>query len=169
MFPSAIQDGHIAFISLRDIGYFIRYTFDHRAETSARTLDVAGELISWDDMAKTFTKVTGHPAVHKRQTFDEWWENLTGSDAPVAQESVKGDGSTTFKQNFTAFFKMWRDDIIVRDMGWVKSIHPKLQRVEDWMRENNYDGSVVEAFRKTDHVDNKGRGVSVNIEQVKNL
>ncbi|KZP15168.1 NAD-P-binding protein [Athelia psychrophila] len=161
VFPSTVQDGHVALISLRDIGYFIRYTFDHRTETSAQTLDVASELITWDDMVKTFTKVTGQPAVHKRQTFDDWWKNCTNVDSPV------GDGSPTFKQIFTGFFKLWRDDIVVRDMEWIRSIHPKLQSVEDWMRENNYDGSVVESFRKAGQVDQ--RGVGVNIEQVKTL
>ncbi|KZP13095.1 NAD(P)-binding protein [Athelia psychrophila] len=158
VFPSPVQDGHVALIALRDIGYFIRYTFDHRAETSAQTLDVAGELITWDDMVKTFTKVTGQPAIHKRQTFDDWWKNYTNVDSPV------GDGSPTFKQIFTGFFKLWRDDIVVRDMEWIRSIHPKLQSVEDWMRENNYDGSVVESFRKAGQVDK--RGVGVNVEQM---
>ncbi|KZP13114.1 NAD(P)-binding protein [Athelia psychrophila] len=162
VFPSPVQDGHVALISLRDIGYFIRYTFDHRAETSAQTLDVAGELITWDDMVKTFTKVTGQPAVHKRQTFADWWKSYTNTDTPLAREGVRGDGSATFKQSITAFFKVWRDDIVVRDMEWIRSIHPKLQSVEDWMRENNYDGSIVESFRKAGHASN---GVSVNVEQ----
>ncbi|KAF7980906.1 hypothetical protein HWV62_36099 [Athelia sp. TMB] len=167
VFPSPVQDGHVALISLRDIGFFIRYTFDHRAETSAQTLDIAGEMTTWDDLVKTFTKVTGQPAVHKRQTFDEWWKNYTNTDVPLASENVKGDGSTTFKQNFTAFFKLWRDDIVVRDMEWIKGIHPKLQSVEEYMRETKYDGSVVDSFRKVNYAEKRGAGV--DIEQVKTL
>ncbi|KAF7978326.1 hypothetical protein HWV62_947 [Athelia sp. TMB] len=167
VFPSPVQDGHVGLIALRDIGFFIRYTFDHRAETSAQTLDIAGEMISWDDLVKTFTKVTGQPAVHKRQTFDEWFKNYTNSDNPVAVEFVKGDGSTTFEENMTAFFKLWRDDIIVKDMEWIKSIHPKLQGVEEYMRETKYDGSVVDSFRKVNFTDR--RGVGLNVEQVKTL
>lgn len=116
-------------------------------------------------MVKTFTKVTGHAAVHKRQTFDEWLKNFTNTDVPLATDNVKGDGSTTFKENSTAFFKLWRDDIIVRDLDWIKSIHPKLQSMEDWMRENNYDGSHVENFVKPDHPDK--HSVGVNVEQIK--
>ncbi|KAF7980901.1 hypothetical protein HWV62_36089 [Athelia sp. TMB] len=167
VFPSPVQDGHVALIALRDIGFFIRYTFDHRAATSAQTLDIAGEMITWDDLVKTFTKVTGQPAVHKRQTFDEWWKNYTNIDNPMATEFVKGDGSTTFKENMTAFFKLWRDDIVVRDMEWIKSIHPKLQSVEEYMRETKYDGSVVDSFRKVNHADK--RGVGLNVEQINTL
>lgn len=118
-------------------------------------------------MVKTFTKVSGHAAVHKRQTFDEWWKNFTNVDTPFAKDSVKGDGSTTFKENFSAFFKVWRDDIVVRDLDWIKSVHPKLQSVEDWMRENNYDGSHVESFVKPNY--SEKRGVGVNVEQIKSL
>ncbi|KAF7978327.1 hypothetical protein HWV62_949 [Athelia sp. TMB] len=167
VFPSPVQDGHVGLIALRDIGFFIRYTFDHRAETSAQTLDIAGEMTTWDDLVKTFTQVTGQPAVHKRQTFDEWWQNFTNTDNPLATENVKGDGSTTFKQNTTAFFKLWRDDIIVRDMEWIKSIHPKLQSIEEYMRETQYDGRVMNSFWKVNHPDQWG--VGLNVEQVKSL
>lgn len=168
VFASPIEDGHVAMIVLPDLAFFVRYTFDHRADTSAQNLDVTGEMVAWEDLVKTFTKVTGQPAVFKRQTFDDWWKNFTNVDKPVANERTHGDGSTTIRQNFTAFFKLWRDDIISRDVDWIRSIHPKLQSVEGYMRETNYDGNLGKLTLLKSTEDGKG-GLSVNFDQAKTL
>ena len=146
-------------IALADIGFWARYSFDHCVETSSKNLEVASEMVTPDMITESFTKVTGLPAVHKRETIDEWWENFSGVDGPVASErKVRhvcmcralglililqiGDGSTTTRQNFSGSLSMYRDDIITRDMDWVMSIHPNSYTLERWMRENNYNGSM---------------------------
>ncbi|KAF9498396.1 hypothetical protein BDN71DRAFT_1493995 [Pleurotus eryngii] len=60
--------------------------FDHRTETSEKDLEVASDMVGWDYLVKTFTEVAGHPAVHKRQTQDEWCLNWKDADKPVANE-----------------------------------------------------------------------------------
>lgn len=59
-------------VALADIGFFSRYTFDNREITSGKDLEVASEVIGWDDLAKTFTKVTGEKAIYLPLSLDEW-------------------------------------------------------------------------------------------------
>ena len=154
VFASPIWDGHMPMIALSDLGFWARYTFDHRAESSAQDFEIASEMVGWDQVVEAFTRVTGQPAVFKKQTVDEWWENFEGVDNPVANERRVPDGSTTFRQNFSSFWKQWKDDIITRDMGWIKSIRPKSHTVESWMKETGYTGKI-------------GRGVLKNVEDGK--
>jgi len=142
VFASPVGDGHVPMIALSDLGWWARYTFDHRTETSGKDLEIASEMVGWDDLVKTFTKVTGKPAVFKRQTVDQWWGNFTHIDGPVASEKKEGDGSTTVRQNFSSFWRLYRDDIIQRDVEWLRRVHPKGKTVESWMREHNYTGEL---------------------------
>jgi len=64
--------------------------------------------------------------------------NFYGTDKPVAQDTRRG--STTWKANFTAWWSQWRDDIIKRDMDWIRKTHPNGHTLESWMRENHYTG-----------------------------
>lgn len=92
---------------------------------------------------QTFTKVTGKPALFKRQSLDEWWGNFDeGIDNPVASDKKRGDGSRTIRDNFSAFWRVLRDDVVQKDMEWIRSVHPGTYTLEQWMRENNYGGRV---------------------------
>lgn len=128
-------------ITLSDLGFWARYTFDHRAETSAKDLEVTSDMVGWDYLVKTFIKVTGQPAIYKRLSLDEWWGNFVNVDRPLAIEPVP-DGSTTMKENFSCFWRQFRDDILTRDMDWIRSIHPKTHTLESWMKATNYTGRI---------------------------
>ncbi|KAJ7753955.1 hypothetical protein DFH07DRAFT_823750 [Mycena maculata] len=140
VFATPAGNAKLPLIVLRDNGLWARWTFDHRAETSGRDLDVVSELVRWDDLVKTFTKVTGKPAVYRSLTLDQWWANFDDrANNPMASDKKRGDGSTTIKQNFSAFWRVLRDELIIdKDMDWIRSIHPETYTLE---RENNYDGT----------------------------
>lgn len=145
VFASPIGDGHIPFIALADIGWWVRYTLDHREATSGKELKVASEMVTWDLLAETFSKVTGIPSVHKRLTLDEWFNCISGTERPVANEKKEGDGTMTIRQSFSGFFSMWRDDVVTRDMKWVKSVYPKGHTLESWIRWYKYEGKIGSA------------------------
>ncbi|KAJ7707753.1 NAD(P)-binding protein [Mycena rosella] len=142
VFATPVGDGYIPMIALRDIGFWARWTFDHRSETSAKDLEIASEMVQIGKLVETFTRVTGKPAVYKRLTIDQWWDNFTGGDSPIANERVYGDGSTTTRQNMSAMCRLWRDGFVKRDMEWIKKTNPNSYTVESWMRENNYSGQM---------------------------
>lgn len=168
VFASPVGDGHVSFIALSDLAFFVRYTLDHRTETSGKNLEVASAAVGWEDLVKTFTKVTGQPAIYKRQTLDEWWLNFTNIDKPVANEMPEGQGYTTTRQNFSAFWRMWRDDVATRDFEWLKSIHPELKTLEQWMRETDYQGVIVKSPLLKNMEDGKGL-IRINLEKVNAL
>ncbi|KIY46670.1 NAD(P)-binding protein [Fistulina hepatica ATCC 64428] len=139
VFASAIGDGHVPMITLTDLGYFARYAFDHRESLSAEDIKVTSDVVGWDYLVETYTKVTGQPAVHVRQTMDEWFNNFKAENLamPLAPYDPQG---TTRLQNFTSWWAQWHDDLIKRDMDWIRSIHPNVMSLETWMRKTNYTG-----------------------------
>ncbi|KAI0785596.1 NAD(P)-binding protein [Abortiporus biennis] len=145
VFATPARNARIPMIALSDLGYFARYTFDHRQETSGQELETVSDMVSCDHLVSTFTKVTGQKAVVLHQTMDEWMANLVNVDRPLvnglAQDSSLGHG-ITWRQNFTAFWALFRDGIVQRDLDWLRSIHPKIHTLESWMRETNYNGEL---------------------------
>ena len=141
VFATPVGRGHVPMTALADLGYFARYAFDHREETSGVDMKIASDMVGWDYLARTFEKVTGRRAEVVYQTVDEWFENFEGVEDPVANER-KHDGSTSWRQNFAAWWALWRDDVIVRDMVWVRRVHPRALTLERWMRGNNYTGEL---------------------------
>ncbi|KAF7374914.1 NmrA domain-containing protein [Mycena sanguinolenta] len=135
VFAVPTGDGKFPLVTLKDIGWWTRYTFDHRAETSGQDLAIASHVVGMDEIAKTFTKVTGKPAVYKPQTLEEWWNNF----GPQVNSFI-GSGSMTIKQNFSGFWNTFGGELVPRDMDWIRSVHPGTQSLEDWMRETNYTG-----------------------------
>ncbi|KAJ7035006.1 NAD-P-binding protein [Mycena alexandri] len=142
VFATPVGDGHLPLIALEDIGFWARWTFDHRSESSGKDLEIASQMVQMQEVVETFTKVTGKPAIYKRLTIDEWWGYLTGGGTPIASERQSGDGSTTVRQNMSALLRQWRDDLIHRDMEWIRKTNPKGYTLESWMRAHNYTGEM---------------------------
>jgi len=140
VFNAPIGDGHIPMSALVDIGFFARYTFDHRAETSGKNLEIASEWVGWEYLVATFTKVTGHKAVYNRETLEEWLSHTENTEKPVAAEGAPG--STSWGENFTGWWNAFRDDLNKRDMDWIRKTNPKGYTLERWMIENKYDGTL---------------------------
>ncbi|KAF8191659.1 NAD-P-binding protein [Mycena galopus ATCC 62051] len=141
VFASQMEDGKMSMMTLKDVGFWTRWIFDHRAETSGQDLNVASDMLDWDTLVATFTRVTGFPAVHLRLAPEDWWSYFIGAETtPMASTATRGDGSTTVKENYTRWWAVYRDNMIERDMDWIKSIHPGTQSTEMWMRETGYTG-----------------------------
>jgi len=164
VFATPIQAGQVPMIALADLGFFARYSFDNRARVSGKELEVTSELVGWDHLVATFTRVTGKKAVVLNQSLDEWVENFTNVDMPVANE--EGAGTTTWKQNFSSFWRLWRDGIITRDMDWIQSVNPKGHTLEGWMRETGYTGDFSPGLLKNNE---DGKSVGIDWERVRKL
>ncbi|KAJ6509697.1 NAD(P)-binding protein [Mycena vulgaris] len=143
VWAAPLEDARVPLIALKDLGWWARWTFDHRAEASARELNVTSECIAWDQLVETFTRVTGRRAVYRRLSLDEWFANFDESvDDPISNEKRRGDGSTTIRENMGAFWRVMRDGLIDKDMAWVRSVHPGTYTLERWMRESGYNGEA---------------------------
>lgn len=145
IFAAPIGIGHVPMIALSDLGYFARYTFDHRELTSAKDLEVASDMVAWDYLVSTFQKVTGKKAIAVYQTANEWMANFKNTHLPVAYERSPGDG-LTWKQNFTGWWNAFHDDILTRDMEWIREVNPNGHTLESWMRVESYTGDQPQTF-----------------------
>ncbi|TFY62991.1 hypothetical protein EVJ58_g3514 [Rhodofomes roseus] len=138
VFATPVGNGHVPMIALEDLGFFARYAFDNREITSAQDLEIATDKVGWEYLKATFEKVTGQRAEVIYQSFDDWCKNFKNVDIPVANERPVGDGSTTWRQNFRAWWSMWRDDLIQRDYEWLRRVNPNGYTLESWMRAKQY-------------------------------
>ena len=172
VFASPIGDGHVCMTALEDLGFFARYAFDHRASVSGKDLEIASDWVGWDYLVSTFTEVTGQKAEYLRQSLDGdggagWFGNWLHTDRPVANERTYGDGSTTWRENFTGFWAMWRDDVNRRDWTWIRKTHPRGYTLESWMRAKEYRGLAHEAEVLKNREDEKS--VAPNHERIREL
>ncbi|KAJ7802051.1 NAD(P)-binding protein [Mycena olivaceomarginata] len=152
VFAAPVANGQIPMIALKDLGC---------------ELNITSERVGWDYLVETFTKVTGKPAVFKPQSLDEWWKNFDdGVNDPVASDKTRGDGSRTIRDNFSAFWRVLRDDIVQKDMDWIRRTHPGTYTLERWMRENDYQGRTGAVLKNAQ----EGRGKwGLNTDVVKLL
>jgi hypothetical protein len=143
VFDLPIGNGHAPVISLRDIGWWVRYTFDHRSQNSGKELKIATEMLTGDGLAETFTRVTGIPAIYKRLGVNEYFEQsgIEGLDKPMASED-RGENPFSIRENLSGLYWTWRDNLIERDMEWIRKVHPGGYTLESWIRETGYDGTT---------------------------
>ncbi|KAL6306888.1 NAD(P)-binding protein [Sparassis latifolia] len=166
VFATPIGTGHVPMIALSDLGFFARYTFDHRALTSAAELEVASDMVDWEYLLATFKKVTGQKAVIVHQSFDEWVMNLNNTDAPIANEQkVLESAQTTWRENFSGWWSLFRDNMIKRDMQWIRSVNPHATTLEAWMREKDYKGESAFLLKNSEDA----KSISVNRERASQL
>ena len=95
-------------------------------------------MLGWDELVETFKRVTNLPAAYKDVSYDEWIDKIPMKDAPLARDVPTG---TTFRDNFRAWWRLYHDDIIERDMKWIEKVNPERVTIEKWMKETGYDGT----------------------------
>ncbi|KAA1474972.1 nmrA-family protein [Dentipellis sp. KUC8613] len=144
----------VALIALDDLAWWVRYSFEHIDKAAGQDFTIASDEVSFPTFVKQFTAVTGKPAVHIQPTPEGWFDIVVDPDRPLAGMNRAGDGTTTVRQNFTAWWHWWHDSAKLWpvDMQWVRSVHPGTLSVEDWMRKIHWDGSLDLATLKSGEV-----------------
>lgn len=101
VFVSPVGNGSVPMIALADLGFWARFSFDNRAQVSGKELKVISQYVKWegpDGLVETFKRITGQKAVYVPQSVEEWMNNFTTTDIPVAADTSEG---TTWRKNFT--------------------------------------------------------------------
>ncbi|KAI1178952.1 hypothetical protein F4777DRAFT_575603 [Nemania sp. FL0916] len=161
-FPAAVEDGiatwhvplgangAVPFVALDDVGVYAKYLFDNfDGAADGLDLEVAIEHVTFEEYARAFTRVTGQPAQWIDGDVDAHLTAIWGAGAerPAGYNAdAKDAGTLTLRQNFTAFFNLWRASggnkgVIRRDYGMLDRIFPgRIKSVEEWMRRENEKG-----------------------------
>ncbi|KAH9830319.1 NAD-P-binding protein [Rhodofomes roseus] len=172
VFVTPIGQGHVHMIALDDFGFFARYAFDHRAETSAQDLQIASDRVGWEYLRTTFEKVTGLRAEVIYQSYDDWIKRFDPAtvDVPLANERGKTkDGSITWRENYRAWWSMWHDDTISRDYEWLRKINPNGLTLESWMRKEEYGKDLGAKRYKVLKNTEDGKTPALNMEYIARL
>lgn len=155
-FDLPIGKGRIPFIHLDDFARYVAYSVANPIQTASADLKVATVDATGDEIAQAFTTVTGKQAVYAESPLDLFLDSRLsnhrrGADTPIGLQTFSHMGGTsaekvllglTWRQNFTAFFNVWRDGTIVkRDYEELSRILPdRVKSVEEWMRKVGYTG-----------------------------
>ncbi|KAK8000086.1 hypothetical protein PG990_012686 [Apiospora arundinis] len=128
----------------------------HPDRAHGLNLEVAIDHITYDEMARAFTSVTGRPARFIDVGFDEYFTdtarffgdgkngNHRGVDGPAGYNAnAESPATLSFRQNFTGFWNVWRhshrsntrDRVVRRDYALLDEIHPRrIRSAEEWFR-----------------------------------
>lgn len=144
VFAAPLGDGKCPLIYLEDYGHYVRWVFDTPSRSSGMQLHVATEDIAWKDLAAAFTKVTGRKAIYKDLTLDEYFKlPIFPNPEMTVGHSTSGENPTlfTFRENFSGFWNMWKDNLTKRDYGLLDEILPsRVKSVQEWMEKSGYTG-----------------------------
>ncbi|KAF5392656.1 hypothetical protein D9757_000948 [Collybiopsis confluens] len=144
VFAVPTGNGHIPAVCLEDVGWWVRYTFDHRAETSGQELKIATEFMTGDQLVETFTRVTGIPAIRKKMSVEEY----VALYKPILDRSiVKGQPGPSIGETYSAMWRIYTEDLFKRDMDWIRRTHPTGYTLESWIRTKGYDGTLGPDYR----------------------
>ena len=143
VFAAPLGDGTAPMIHLEDLGKYARWIFDNRSESSGKNLEVATCQVGLKDLVEVFQRVTGEPAKAVYFTPEEYFAR-DGQDVDPNLKLAHGIGPLdntimTFRENFTGFFHVFRDNLATRDYELLDKILPgRVKTLEEWMRKSNY-------------------------------
>ncbi|KAF1967447.1 NAD(P)-binding protein [Bimuria novae-zelandiae CBS 107.79] len=149
LWANPAKDGKIPLIAVEEVGHYSLWLFDNLPESAGLDLLVATDIVSFADIVRTFTEVTGKKAAHKYLTFDEYFP--LAEPYPNAPSNWAADPTTprdesfmTFRENFTPWWRFWGEGKAAkRDLALLDRIHPnRIKSLEEWMRKAGYDGSA---------------------------
>lgn len=138
-----LGQGAVPHVNLDDCEYYVRWLLDHQDRADGMNLEVAIDLIGYDDLAAAFTKVTGHEARYIDTSLDEYWTTgpMGTGERPAGYNASEEDRATmSLRNNFTGFWNLWKGSggnkgIVRRDFTLLDEIHPgRVKSAEEWFR-----------------------------------
>ncbi|TQV99676.1 NmrA family protein [Cordyceps javanica] len=142
--------GAVAHVDLDDCGHYVRWLLDHPARADGLDLEVAVDLVGYDELARAFTQVTGRPARYVDTDLADYWAGagpLGRGTAAAGYNADPADAATmTMRDNFTGFWNMWRRSggggeggegghVIRRDWALLDEIHPgRVRSALEWFQ-----------------------------------
>ncbi|KAM0598551.1 hypothetical protein ACHAPH_003994 [Verticillium nonalfalfae] len=144
----SLDDVKLPLIALDDVGVYNLWLFDNPDEAAGLDLSVVTDNVSFPEIAKTFTEVTGKQGVFKSTPFEHYakvaepypgaYVNWSlGPDAPRDESVMK------WNDNFGAWWRYWGEGRTpLRDTAILDRIHPKrIRSLAEWMKHVSYDGN----------------------------
>ncbi|KAK4237585.1 hypothetical protein C8A03DRAFT_15889 [Achaetomium macrosporum] len=143
----AKDDAKFPLIALDDVGVYSLWLFDNPVESAGLDLSVVTDWVSFGDIAKTFTEVTGKRGVHKAVP----WEAYAAIAEPypgayvnwsLGPNAARDESVMKWTDNFGAWWRYWAGGLSPpRDLALLDHIHPqRIKSLAEWMKRVGYDG-----------------------------
>ncbi|APA16062.1 hypothetical protein sscle_16g108320 [Sclerotinia sclerotiorum 1980 UF-70] len=141
------KDGKIPFIALQDVGVYNLWIFDNPSESAGFDLSVVTDTVSFAEVAKIFTKVTGKKGVHEYLTHEDYRKFAEPYPNAYVNWSLgpdvhRDESVMLWADNFAAWWRYWGEGVTPkRDLAILDRIHPnRIKSLEEWMKLVKYDG-----------------------------
>jgi hypothetical protein len=150
VFSAPLQNGAVPLVYLDDLARSALWALENPQESNGLEFGVAIEHATWENVASSFTKVTGKPARWEDTNLAVWLDRVFGDKADDKIGSGYAPGDNTLlsnRQNFAAWWELYRasgnnQGILQRDYAFLDRILPtRVKSVEEWMRKTKYDGA----------------------------
>lgn len=156
-FRLPIDDGVIPYVCLDDMGYYVRWIYEHPEKSAGLNLDIGVEDVSLQQIAKAFTDATGKLAKATDLTIEQWTKETGLSEEDmehkIGTSTAPGDPSLlTFCQNFSAWWRIYQNcgtklGLCKRDYSLLDEIYPgRIRSLKQWMEKVGYDGDATRTF-----------------------
>jgi uncharacterized protein YbjT (DUF2867 family) len=117
-------------VALDDIGWFARHVLEEPGIWGGRTLSIASDEVTGEELAGTFARVTGLPAEYAPMPLREFEE------LPIP-----------LKHDFVNMVKAVNEYGLPRDLPKLRAIHPGLLSFESWLRKTGWRGEPAEFMK----------------------
>jgi len=145
VFTAPVGAGRPPMIYLEDLGGYAKWMFDNPDRSNGMNLRIATDLVGWEDLARTFTEVTGKKAMFRDVSLNDYFKSgVLPVDVKVGH-SVDGDDGTlqTYRENFSGFWSTWKEGVLGRDIDFemLDGILPgRVRGLKEWMKKTGYTG-----------------------------
>lgn len=144
VFKAPVGNGKPPMIYLEDLGKYARWLVDNPEKSYGMNLRIATANVGWEEVARSFTEITGKKAIFKDITLDEYFASgIFGPPDRKVGHSVGHDDDTlqTYRQNFSGFWNSWKENILTRDYELLdKTLPSRVKSVKEWMVLTGYNG-----------------------------
>ena len=108
-------------VAVEDIGTFAALAFENPDQWIGREVDLAGDEMTMTDIAGAFSRVTGREVSYVQTPWDQFEEQMG--------------------EEFAVMYR-WFDDVgYEADIGALRSEHPGLTSLEDYLRGHGWEGA----------------------------
>ncbi|KAL7929503.1 NAD(P)-binding protein [Trichoderma chlorosporum] len=159
-FRFPVKDGGFPLTCLDDVGYYVRWIFEHPERSAGMNLKLGVEHATPSGLARSFTEATGLSAKGTSIGIDQWFDEIGWSSSrehKMGSTTAGPNDSTlhTVYESFSGWWKMYQHSIdniglIKRDYELLDDIHPHRTRsVKEWMQKVKYDADKLEIVTVT--------------------
>ena len=110
----------LAGMAVEDVGRTALGIFARGEEYIGRTVSIAGEHLTGDEIAETFAEAFGEPVDYRPLTHDQF-------------RALPIPGAVEFGNMYQYYYEAEKDFVGIRDLDFVRSLNPRLQTFRAWL------------------------------------